>query len=244
MPMICLSSYYLYMMLQDCLQPVGVPTCIPFASLRINMLSTSTSIGMLAYKAGLVEALRLRYRERKQLRMECTSLLAELQRAANQSSAAPVVPPHPAGDSISLSDAAADAGSGAANSQPSARAPAIPPPAEQGPDFILDRNTPSSTGGASGGTSASGSAASGAPSASALAGVSGSASGTVGALRGECPACKKNVYTTDEGRVKEGDAYYHAGCVKGTCSKCSKNVYGDQARGRESDGYYHLECPP
>jgi hypothetical protein len=99
--MICLSSCFLYMMLRDCLQPGG--TCIPFASLRINMLSTSTSIGMLAYKAGLLEALRLRYRERKQLRVECTSLLAELQRAANQSSAAPEAPPHAAGDSVSLS---------------------------------------------------------------------------------------------------------------------------------------------
>ena len=93
--MICLSSYYPYMMLQDCLQPGGCSTCIPFASLRINMLSTSTSIGMLAYKAGLVEALRLRYQERKQLRVECTSLLAELQRAANQSSASAGSAPAP-----------------------------------------------------------------------------------------------------------------------------------------------------
>jgi hypothetical protein len=64
-----------------------------------------------------------------------------------------------------------------------------------------------------------------------------------GAFRGECPACKKGVYTTDEGRVREGDSYYHEGCVKGACSKCGDNVYGDQARGHENGAYFHLECP-
>jgi hypothetical protein len=66
----------------------------------------------------------------------------------------------------------------------------------------------------------------------------------LGAFRGECPACKKGVYTTDEGRVREGDSYYHEGCVKGACSKCGNNVYGDQARGHENGAYFHLECPP
>jgi uncharacterized protein with PQ loop repeat len=65
-----------------------------------------------------------------------------------------------------------------------------------------------------------------------------------GAFRGECPACKEGVYTTDEGRVREGDSYYHEGCVKGACSKCGENVYGDQARGHENGAYFHLECPP
>jgi hypothetical protein len=65
-----------------------------------------------------------------------------------------------------------------------------------------------------------------------------------GAFRGECPACKEGVYTTDEGRVREGDSYYHEGCVKGACSKCGGNVYGDQPRGYENGAYFHLECPP
>ena len=62
-PMVCLSCYYLYMSMQDCLQPAqgGAATCGSFASLRIALLSTGKSIGMLGHKAGLIEALRRRY---------------------------------------------------------------------------------------------------------------------------------------------------------------------------------------
>ena len=193
------------------------------------MLSTSTSIGMLAYKAGLIEALRLRYQERKRLRVELTLLLAELRRESEPSSsvgllATPLsVPPNPG---------VADVGGGASDAQPSANdAPHAPTEvAEQGPEFIVARNAASSSGGA--------------PSSGASGSTSGIASGSAGALRGECPACKRNVYATDEGRVKEGNSYYHAECVKGVCTKCNNNVYGDQARLREGDAYYHLECPP
>ena len=237
--MICLSCYYLYMSMQDCLQPAqgGASTCIPFASLRINMLSTSTSIGMLAYKAGLIEALRLRYQERKRLRVELTLLLAELQREREPSSSVgPVVPPLSGLPNSGVSNV----GDGASDAQPPAHdAPHAPAEvAEQGPEFIVARNAASSSGGAasSGSGGASGSGAAGSAPAS--------ASGLAGALRGECPACKRNVYTTDEGRVKEGNTYYHAECVKGVCTKCNNNVYGDQARSRAGDAYYHLECPP
>ena len=193
------------------------------------MLSTSTSIGMLAYKAGLIEALRLRYQERKRLRVELTLLMAELQHESEPSSSVgPVAPPL----SGPPNPVVADVGDGVSNAQPSANdAPHAPAEvAEQGPEFIVARNAASSSGGAaSSGTSGSASV---------------SASGPTGALRGECPACKRNVYTTDEGRVKEGNTYYHAECVKGVCTKCNNNVYGDQARSREGDAYYHLECPP
>jgi hypothetical protein len=230
-PMVCLSCYYLYMSMQDCLQPPpgGVSTCVSFASWRISTLNTSKSIGMLGHKAGLIEALRRRYEERKRLRVELTLLLAELRRESEPSSsvgllATPLsVPPNPG---------VADVGGGASDAQPSANDARHAPAevAEQGPEFIVARNAASSSDGASSsGTSGS---------------ASESASGSVGALRGECPACKRNVYTTDEGRVKEGNAYYHAGCVKGVCTKCNNNVYGDQARSREGDAYYHLECPP
>ena len=200
------------------------------------MLSTSTSIGMLAYKAGLIEALRLRYQERKRLRVQLTLLLAEIQPDGEPSSsvgpAAPLLagPPNPV---------VADVGDGASDAQPSANdAPHAPAEvAEQGPEFIVARHAASSSGGAS--SSGSG----GAPSSGAFGSASGSASGSAGALRGECPGCKRNVYATDEGRVKEGNTYYHAECVKGVCTKCSNNVYADQARSREGDAYYHLECP-
>jgi hypothetical protein len=217
--MICLSCYYVYMLLQDCLKPERASTCVAFTSLRISLASTMTSVGMLAYKAGLIEALRLRFQERKQLRVERALLLAELQLAEERSnSAAPIAPPHPAGDSGPPNAGDADVGPRAANAEPSGSKPAPTPAAlaEHGPEFIVAR--------------------------SAASGNSGSASGSAGALRGECPACKRNVFTTDEGRVKEGNAYYHAGCVKGVCYKCSKNVYADQARSREGDAYYHLEC--
>jgi hypothetical protein len=237
--MICLSCYYLYMSMQDCLQLAqgGAPTCVSFASWRINTLSTSTSIGMLAYKAGLIEALRLRYQERKRLRVELTLLLAELQRESEPSSSVgPVALPL----SGPPNSGVADVGDGASNAQPSANdAPHAPAEvAAPGPEFIVARNAASS----SGGTSSSGSG--GAPSSGASGSTSGIASGSAGALRGECPACKRNVYTTDEGRVKEGNTYYHAECVKGVCTKCNNNVYGDQARSREGDAYCHLECPP
>ena len=240
--MICLSCYYLYMSMQDCLQPAqgGVSTCGSFTSLRINMLSTSTSIGMLAYKAGLIEALRLRYQERKRLRVQLTLLLAQLQRDSETSSSVGPVAPPLAGPPNRV---VADVGDGASNAQPSTNDArhALAEVAEQGPEFIVARHAASSSGGAS----SSGSCGSGgAPSSGAFGSASGSASGSAGALRGECPGCKRNVYTTDEGRVKEGNTYYHAECVKGVCTKCNNNVYGDQARSREGDAYYHLECPP
>jgi hypothetical protein len=64
-----------------------------------------------------------------------------------------------------------------------------------------------------------------------------------GAFRGVCPACDRNVYSTDEGRIREGDRYYHLQCVKGVCGRCGQNVYGDQERGRDGAMYYHIECP-
>jgi hypothetical protein len=47
----------------------------------------------------------------------------------------------------------------------------------------------------------------------------------------------------DDGRVRDGDWYYHQRCVKGVCSQCGDNVYADQARGFDDGAYYHLECP-
>ena len=64
-----------------------------------------------------------------------------------------------------------------------------------------------------------------------------------GDFRGDCPVCGKAVYSTDDGRVRDGDDYYHKDCVKGTCCKCGMNVYATQERSKEGTSYYHLECP-
>ena len=37
------------------------------------------------------------------------------------------------------------------------------------------------------------------------------------AVRGVCPACDRNVYSTDEGRIREAGRYYHLQCSKGVC---------------------------
>ena len=53
-----------------------------------------------------------------------------------------------------------------------------------------------------------------------------------GAIRGVCPACRRNVYKSDKGTVRQGEQYYHADYVKKVCRQCSEEAYGDQERGR------------
>ena len=207
------------------------------------VLSTVTSVSMLAFKLAKISLIRLRWSEREMLQVERTRLLAELAQQAQGSGPLLTSAPVPAADGSNTAPAAPALGasvpahvaaaSGAHNivaSAPvlalsSAAAPA-PALAELDPAFTLARNLP---------------AASHAPGSSA-AGPS-NVSQELRAFRGECPACRRNVYTSDEGRVKEGDHYYHQECVKGVCTLCSKTVYGDQERGRDGDAYYHIHCP-
>ena len=207
------------------------------------VLSTTTSGFMLALKLAKIPLIRLRWREREMLQVERTRLLTELARQAQGNGQPLTAAPTPAADGGNASPAAGASvpdvpAQGAAASvahtivisAPSlSLSPAVAPaPAQAGldPEFTLARNEP---------------AASHAPGSSA-AGPS-NVSQEPRAFRGVCPACHQSVYTSDEGRVKEGDHYYHQECVRGVCARCSKNVYGDQERGRDGDAYYHIQCP-
>ena len=64
------------------------------------------------------------------------------------------------------------------------------------------------------------------------------------AVRGQCPACERPVYNTDEGRFSLRGTYYHAECVKGPCGCCGNQVLGDQDRSRLGNVYFHNACPP
>jgi hypothetical protein len=207
------------------------------------VLSTVTSVSMLAFKLAKISLIRLRWREREMLQVERTRLLAELAQKAPGNEQVLTAAPTPAADGSDAAPAASAAGAsvpaqGAAGGAAhtiviSASAlvlsPAVAPaPAQAGlnPEFTLARNVPAAS-------RAAGSSAAG-PS---------NVLQEPEAFRGVCPACHRNVYTSDEGRVKEGDHYYHQECVRGVCARCSKNVYGDQARGRDGDAYYHIQCP-
>ena len=246
-----LSLYYLTWSVQECTKsahdnrspPYTLVVCdLPMETKQLMtfVLSTITSVSMLAFKLAKISLIRLRWHEREMLRVERTRLLTELAQqaqgngqrlsaaptlAADGSNAAPA-----AGPSVPAQGAAASGARTIVISAPAlALSPAVAPaPAQAGlnPEFTLARNVPAAS-------QAAGSSAAG-PS---------NISQEPEAFRGVCPACHRNVYTSDEGRVKEGDHYYHQECVRGVCARCSKNVYGDQERGRDGDAYYHIQCP-
>jgi hypothetical protein len=210
--MSALSLYYLIQSIQECIksadenrsQPMLVVCDLPedVKQISLYVISTVTSVGMLAVKACKIVPIRLRWKEKEMLEAEHNRLLTELSAAATPNSGA------------------MPASAASASAQPAANV-AGAHAAELDPEFAVAR----------------------AALAQPVASTSQVPSGP-GEFRGECPACKSGVYTTDDGRVKEGDKYYHQGCVKGACSKCGNNVYGDQVRGHENDAYFHLECPP
>jgi hypothetical protein len=63
-----------------------------------------------------------------------------------------------------------------------------------------------------------------------------------GAVRGTCDGCGRNVMDADGGRVREGDAYFHAGCIKGMCGRCHLIVHANSERKLEGGVYWHYEC--
>ena len=221
-------------------------------SILLMLLSAITSVGMLAYKVGLVEVIRLRWNERVVLKVEQerAAVQSALQRPIavpeGQDSQSASLPPigsafvlgtPPAAATGSLPGPGSGASSSEASSSPAvadahavAHSVPVPAPIPLNPDFTVARNAPL------------------------VATASGSAAAAAGALRdpanetfrGKCPACSRNVYSTHEGRVKEGDRYYHQECVKGPCSKCGRNVFAEQERGRDGPGapYFHITCPP
>ena len=251
--MSALSLYYLTWSVQECTKsaydnrspPYTLVVCdlpIETRQLVAVVLSTVTSVSMLAFKLAKIALIRLRWSQREMLQVERTRLLAELAQQAQGNGPVLTAGPASAADGIDAAPAAPAAGasvpaqvaaaSGVHNIVASAPALALSPapaPAQAGldPEFTLARNVP---------------AVSQAPRSSAP-GPSNASQEEPQAFRGECPACHRNVYSSDEGRVREGDHYYHQECVRGVCHRCSKNVYGDQERGRDGDTYYHIQCP-
>jgi hypothetical protein len=64
-------------------------------------------------------------------------------------------------------------------------------------------------------------------------------------VRGQCPACERPVFSTDDGRFSLRGTYYHAECVKGPCGRCGNQVLGDQDRSKLGNVYFHTApCPP
>jgi hypothetical protein len=202
------------------------------------ILSTVTSAGMLAFKLAKIPLIRLRWREREMLQVERTRLLVDLLQASRGAGNGPMPTPgaaadgdsaaHPASQATPAEGASAQVAAAGGGHNGVVNAPALvpapaPAPAALDPEFTFARNAPVS---------------------SSAAGPSRSSAPEEPSFRGLCPACNRNVYTSDEGRVKEGDRYYHRQCVKGVCRRCGNNVYGDQERGREGDAYYHIQCPP
>ena len=61
-------------------------------------------------------------------------------------------------------------------------------------------------------------------------------------IRGVCDGCGQNVMSNDEGRMREGDKYYHGACVKGQCGGCGLVVHADSARASILGEYWHAEC--
>ncbi len=63
-----------------------------------------------------------------------------------------------------------------------------------------------------------------------------------GVVRGICDGCRGNVMDADDGRVREGDKYYHAACIKGSCGGCHLIVHADAERKKEGGVYWHNDC--
>ena len=182
---------------------------------------------MPAQQVGLIEVLRLRWSERDMLTRprlapafsaEAPSHVAE--------SAAPASSPPPGqsgasasaiGVSVSRSVAPASAASGSGASS----------------GFVTSRTAP-------------------APVASNLAHVSHAAAAPAvvptnqaqasRVVRGACPGCGQSVWSDDEGRMREGDSYFHGECFKGMCGGCGEVVHADQDRSKIGGEYWHDDC--
>jgi hypothetical protein len=61
-------------------------------------------------------------------------------------------------------------------------------------------------------------------------------------MRGICDGCGENVMRDEEGRVREGDKYFHLHCIKGHCGRCGRIVHADADRVRLGGVYFHRDC--
>jgi hypothetical protein len=61
-------------------------------------------------------------------------------------------------------------------------------------------------------------------------------------VRGICDGCGENVMDADNGRVREGDKYYHAACIRGSCGGCHLIVHANAERQQRAGVYWHNDC--
>ena len=61
-------------------------------------------------------------------------------------------------------------------------------------------------------------------------------------VRGICDGCGENVIDEDNGRVREGDKYYHAACIRGSCGGCHLIVHANAERQQRAGVYWHNDC--
>ncbi len=61
-------------------------------------------------------------------------------------------------------------------------------------------------------------------------------------VRGVCDGCGEAVLSSDEGRKREGNKYYHGACVRGDCGGCGMIVHAESERLKLSGVYWHQDC--
>jgi hypothetical protein len=61
-------------------------------------------------------------------------------------------------------------------------------------------------------------------------------------VRGVCDGCRRGVLSNDEGRIREGDKYFHAECVICQCGGCGRVVHAESAIAALQGVYWHAEC--
>lgn len=193
-----------------------MPTCTCVVIARVQPLAPSLVCPVhwqLMYKLGLLQALRLRWSERKTLQAERTRLLASFASVAAASVSVGTTVPN-----LSPLQAGIRAGLPDPNPEPPA-----PEPDHANNQLITDRNAPP-------------------PLLPPAIGAALISDGSV-TVRGMCDGCGTNVMSTDEGRRREGAKYFHEACVRGDCGHCGLIVHARTLHRELRNGiYYHPEC--
>ncbi len=230
LPMLILSVLYLLNSIAECVQGAkaaarslqdGMVVCdLPndVTQLAVLVLGTISSAGMLFYKISLCEQIRLHQTVKEGLKRQRATLLAQLNSNTPSSAAAVAVDSSRAHGSA----AAAAAPLGAAAAAPSASQQAIDGDHAQ---FVGARAPAPPLAG------------------HALADVehAGASSGPP-TVRGICDGCGQGVLSNDNGRVREGESYFHAHCVRGPCGGCGLVVHAAAGREKRGEVYWHAEC--
>ena len=203
--------------LQDDMVVCDLPNDV--TQLAVLVLGTISSAGMLFYKISLCEQIRLHQTVKEGLKRQRATLLAQLNGNMPSSAVAAVAA---ASSGAHGSTAAAAAPLGAAAAAPSASQHAIDGDHAQ----FVGARAPAPP-----------------PAGHALAYVehAGASSGPP-TVRGICDGCGVGVLSNDNGRVREGESYFHAHCVRGHCGGCGLVVHAASGREKRGGVYWHAEC--